>query len=83
MEFMHNRMLEARKQFKISNPRNTSLPTDISGQWGKECTIEWVSKQIQKRIDEEGIDANIIEYEINMCIGCETRVNFDLLQNVA
>ena len=58
--------LEQGRQFKRSNPRNTPLPIDLSGEWGKDFTLEWVSEKIQNQIDEEGNDANITEDEINM-----------------
>ena len=44
--------LEARIQFKRSNPRNTPLHMDLFGEWGKDCTLQWVSEQIQNQIDE-------------------------------
>ena len=65
-------MLEERRQFKISNPRNTPFPTDMQGEWGKDCTLEWVAEQIQNQIeDAASIDSKIIEDEINMTRGCE------------
>ena len=68
-------VLEARRQFKRSNPRNTPLPMDLSREWDKDCTLQWVSEQIQNQIDEEGNDANITEDEINMSRGCERKVH--------
>ena len=64
-------MLEARRQFKGFNLRNISLPVDLSGEWGKDCTLQWITEQIQNRMDEEGIDANITKDEINISRGCE------------
>ena len=40
-------VLEARRQFKRSNTRNTPLPSYLLGEWGKDCTLEWVTEQIQ------------------------------------
>ena len=68
-------VLEARRQFKRSNPRNTPLPMDLSREWGKYCTLQWVSEQIQNKINEEGNDANITEDEINMFRGWERKVH--------
>ena len=67
-------VLEARRQFKILNPRNTPLPTDLLGEWGKDFPLEWVVEQIQNQIEDVGIDSNIIEDEINMCRRCERKV---------
>jgi hypothetical protein len=67
-------VLEARKQFKRSNPRNTPFPNGIQGEWGKDCTLEWVTEQIQNQIEDAGIDSKIIEDEINMSRGCERKV---------
>ena len=39
-------MLEARRKFKRSNPRNTPLPSNMLGEWGKDYTLEWVNEQI-------------------------------------
>ena len=66
MKIKREEVLEARRQFKKLNPRNTPLPMDLFGEWGKYCTLQWVSEQIQNQIDEEGNDANITEDEINM-----------------
>ena len=85
-------VLEARIQFKRSNPRNTPLPIDLLGEWGKYCTLEWVTEQIQNQIEYVGIDSNITKDEINMCRGCERKVqlefykmlfpyNFDTINN--
>ena len=68
-------VLEARRQFKRSNPRNTPLPMDLSREWGKYCTLQWVSEQIQNQIDEEGNDANKEEDEIKMSRGCERKLH--------
>ena len=38
--------LEGKRQFKRSNPRNTPLPTDLLGEWGKYCILEWINDQI-------------------------------------
>jgi predicted Fe-S protein YdhL (DUF1289 family) len=70
-------VLEARRQFKISNPRNTPLPTDLLGECGKDCTLEWVTEQIQNQIEDAGIDSNITEDEINMCRGCERNIQLE------
>ena len=67
-------VLEARRQFKRSNPMNTPLPIDLLGEWGKDFTLEWVTEQIQNKLEDESIDSNIIEDEINMCTGCEIKV---------
>ena len=50
-------VLEARRQFKILNPRNTPLPTDMLGEWGKDFPLEWVNEQIQNQIEDAGIDS--------------------------
>ena len=60
-------MLEERRLFKIMKPMNTTLPTDLLGEWGKDCTLEWFIEQTQNQIEDVGIDSNIIEDEINMC----------------
>ena len=70
-------VLEARRQFKRSNPRNTPLPTHLLGEWGKYCTLEWVTEQIQSQIEDAGIDSNITEDEINMSRGCERKVQLE------
>jgi predicted Fe-S protein YdhL (DUF1289 family) len=70
-------VLEARRQFKRSNPRNTPLPSDLLGEWGKDCTLEWVTEQIQNQIEDACIDSNITEDEINMCRGCERKVQLE------
>lgn len=57
-------VLEEGRQFKRSNPRNTPLPTNLLGEWGKDCTLEWVDEQIQNQIEDE----------IKMCRGCERKV---------
>ena len=67
-------VLKARRQFKRSNPRNTSLPNDILGEWGKDCTLEWVTEQIQNQIEDACIALNITEDEVKMCRGCERKV---------
>ena len=67
-------VLEARKKIKRSNPRNTPFPTYLQGEWGKYCTLEWVTKQIQNQREDAGIDSNITEDEINMSRGCERKV---------
>ena len=68
-------VLEPRRQFKRSNPRNTPIPMDLFGEWEKYCTLLWVSEQIQNKIDEEGNDENITKDEINMSKGCERKVH--------
>ena len=73
-------VLEARRQFKRLNQRNIPLPTDLSGEWGKDCTLQWITEQIQNRMDEEGIDANITKDEINISRGCERKVKHEILQ---
>ena len=70
-------VLEARRQFKRSNPRNTPLPADLIGEWGKDCTLQWVSEQIQNQIDDACIDGTITEDEINMSRGCERKVHLE------
>ena len=45
-------VLEARRQFKRLNPRNTPLPTNLLGEWGKDCPLEWVNEQFQNQIEE-------------------------------
>lgn len=62
------------RQFKRSNPRNTPFPIDLQGEWANDCTLEWVTKQIQNQIKDAGIGSNIIENEINMSRGCERKV---------
>ena len=39
-------VLEAWRKFKILNLRNIALPTNLLGEWGKDCTLEWVNEQI-------------------------------------
>jgi hypothetical protein len=46
-------------------------------EWGKYCTLEWVTKQIQNQIEDAGIDSNITEDEINMSRGCEIKVQLE------
>jgi hypothetical protein len=70
-------VLEARRQIKISNPRNTPLPSDLLREWGKDHTLEWVNEQIQNQIEDACIDSNITEDEINMCRGCERKVQLE------
>ena len=70
-------MLEARRQFRRSNPRNTPLPIDLLREWGKDYTLERVTKQIQNQIEDVGIDSNITEDEINMSRGCEKKVQLE------
>jgi hypothetical protein len=70
-------VLEARRQFKILNPRNTPLPTNLCGEWGKDFPLEWVNEQIQDQIEDADIDSNITEDEINMCRGCEKKVQLE------
>jgi hypothetical protein len=70
-------VLEARRWFKRSNPRNTPPPTDLLGEWGTDFTLEWVTEQIQNQIEDVGIDSNIVEDEINMCRGCERKVQLE------
>jgi hypothetical protein len=70
-------VLEPRRHFKRSNPRNTPLPSDLPGEWEKDCTLEWVTKQIQNQIEDSCIDSNIIEDEINMCRECERKVQLE------
>lgn len=67
-------VLESRRQFKRSNPSNTLFPTDLQGEWGKDCKLEWVIEQIQNQIEVAGMDSNITEDEINMSRGCEIKV---------
>ena len=52
-------VLEARRQFKRLNPRNTPLPTNLLGEWGKGCKLDCVIEQIQNKIEDVGIDSNI------------------------
>ena len=54
-------MLEARIQFKRLNPRNTPLPTDLLGEWGKDWTLEWVTEKIPNQIEETSINSKLIE----------------------
>ena len=68
-------VLEVRKQFKRSNPRNTPLLVDQIGERGKDCTLQWVRERIQNQIDDACIDANIIDDEINMSRGCERKMH--------
>jgi hypothetical protein len=70
-------LLEAMRQFKISNTRNTPLPIDLLGKWGKDCTLEWVVEKIQNQIEDASIDSNITKYEINMCRGCERKIQLE------
>ena len=48
---------------------------DLSGEWGNDFTLEWVSEKIQNQIDEEGNYANITEDETNMSRECERKVH--------
>ena len=73
-------VLEVRRQYKRLNPMNTPLPTNLLGEWGKYCTLKWVYEQIQNQIEDAGTDSNIIEYEINMCRGCERKVQLEFYQ---
>ena len=68
------KMLKARRKFNRSNPRNTLIPIDLLGEWGKDCTLEWANEQIQDQIEYVGIDSNITKDAINMCRGCERKV---------
>ena len=61
-------VLEARRQFKRSNPRNTPFLADMQGEWGKDFTLEWVIEQIQNQIEDASIYSNITEDEINMFV---------------
>lgn len=70
-------MLEVRKQFKRLNPSNTPFPIDLQGEWGKYCTLGWVTEQIQNQIEDTGIDSNITKDEINMSRGCERNVQLE------
>ena len=70
-------VLEERRRFKRSNLRNTPVPKDLLGEWGKDFTLECVTKQIQNQIEDACIYSNIIEYEINMCRGCERKVQLE------
>ena len=74
------------------NPRNTPLPTNLLGEWGKDYLLEWVNEQIQNQIEDAGIDSNITKDEINMCRRCERNIqlefykilfpyNFDTINN--
>ena len=40
-------VLETRRYLEILNPSNTPLPTDLLGEWGKYCTIGWVTEQMK------------------------------------
>ena len=44
-------VLEDTRQFKRSNTRNAPFPTDLQGEWGKDCTVEWVIEQSQNEIE--------------------------------
>ena len=70
-------VLEAGRQFKRLNPRNTPLPTDLLGERGKDCSLEWVNEQIQNQIEDGDIDSNITKDEIHMCRGCERNVQLE------
>jgi len=70
-------VLESRRQFKRINPRNTPFPIDLQGEWGKECTLERVTEQIQNQIEDASINSNITEDEINMSRGCERKVHME------
>ena len=48
---------------------------DLSREWGKDCTLQWVSEQIQNQINEEGNYANITEDVINIYRRCERKVH--------
>ena len=47
---------------------------------GKDCTLQWITEQIQNQMDEEGIDANITKDEINISRGCERKVKHEIIQ---
>ena len=59
------------------NPRNTPLPIDLIEEWGKDCTLQWVSEQIQNQIDDACIDGTITEDEINKSRGFERKVHLE------
>lgn len=69
--------LEARRQFKRSNPKNTPFPIDLQGKWAKYCTLEWATKQIQNKIEDVGIYSNIKEDEINVSGECKIKVKLE------
>ena len=62
------------RQFKISNRRNTPLPTDLLGEWSKYCTLECMTEQFQNQIEDTCIDSNILEDGITISRGCERNV---------
>ena len=70
-------VLEARRHFKRYSPRNAQFPIDMQGEWAKYCTVEQVTKQIQNQIEYVGIDSNILKNEIDMCRGCERKVQLE------
>lgn len=37
------------------------------GEWGKDCTLEYFTEQIQNQIEDACIYSNITKDEINMC----------------
>ena len=53
---------------------------DLYGKWGKDCTLQWITEQIQNRMDEEGINANITKDEINISRGCQRKVKHEILK---
>ena len=67
-------MLEARRQFKRLNPRNTPLFTDFLRELGKDFTLQWLTKQIRYGMVDAIIHVNIIEYEIKMSRVSENKV---------
>ena len=70
-------VLKVGRQFKRSKPRNNPLPTDLFWEWGKDCTLEWVTEQIQNQIEDTSFDSNITEDEVNMSRGCERKVQLE------
>ena len=56
---------------------NTPLPTDLLGECNQDCSQEWVNEQIQNKIEDGDIDSKITEDEINMCRGCERKVQLE------
>ena len=52
MKIKTEEVLEAMRQFKRSNPRNAPLPVDLSGEWGKDLTLQWVKFKI-KQMEKE------------------------------
>lgn len=48
-------VLQDRRSFRTLNPRNITFPIELEGEWGKDCTLEWVTEKIQNQIEDTSI----------------------------